>query len=167
MRQIILVVTTLLFTTNLWSQAPEEESPIKLQAIRVLKAPVASGGPEWTKILVDFQSSIPWIDGTQISITALVGDGTPERPYAILSGSARYINIPQGNNTGVLFISPNTTKRYGGVTAVEANIYFNDRVVSTITWSGKSGETAPENWKAIYDRKDGALLPITAINSKE
>lgn len=137
----------------------QEKPPAEIKAMRIVPATI-SGGAQWTKILVDFQTTPKWIDGMQISVTALCGDGSPERPYVILSGMARYINVPRGDNTGVLFVSPKTTARYGGVTAAKAALYLNDRVVSTGEYKG--GGKAPSDWEATYDRRDGALLPITA-----
>jgi hypothetical protein len=141
------------------SEKDEEKPPAEINAIRVVPANVG-GGAQWTKLLVDFRTTPKWIDGLQLSITALCGDGSEERPYSVLTGMARYINIPRGNNTGVLYISPKTTARYGGVAAATVDIYLNDRVVSSAEL--KEGAKAPPNWQALYDRRDGALLPITA-----
>jgi len=138
-----------------------ESSPVTIQGIRPLTASVSSGGPAWTKLLVDFQVKSPWIDGLQISVLALVGEGTKERPFSLLSGLVRHLNVPEGKSTTVLYISPNTTKRYGKVAAVRADVYLNDRVVSSFDWTGK-GPALPPNWTAIFDRKEGALLPIHA-----
>lgn len=139
------------------AQTPEKP-PAEITDIRIENA--GGAGAPWTKVLVDFRCRPKWIDGLQVAMTVLVGDGTEERPFVILSGMARYINVPRGSSTGVLFISPNTTKRYGGVTAAEASIYVNDQVVSTFDYKG-SGR-APQDWQAVYDRRDGALLPIVA-----
>jgi hypothetical protein len=137
----------------------KEKPPAEIRAIRVLPASLA-GGATWTKLLVDFRTLPKWIDGMQISVTALCGDGSTERPYSILTGTVRYINVPRGDNTGVLFVSPKTTARYGGVTAAKADLYLNDRVVSSAEW--EDGAKAPSKWESTYDRRDGALLPITA-----
>lgn len=141
------------------SEKEEEKPPAEIKAIRVVPANVG-GGAQWTKLLVDFRTIPKWIDGLQLSITALCGDGSQERPYSVLTGMASYINIPRGDNTGVLYISPKTTARYGGVAAATADIYLNDRVVSSAEL--KEGAKAPPKWEAVYDRRDGALLPITA-----
>jgi len=138
---------------------PQEKPPAEISEVRPVNA-TAPGGGEWIKLLVDFQSTPKWIDGMQVSITALCGDGSKERPYSILTGLASYINVPKGRNTAVLFISPKTTARYGGVTAVRADLYLNDRVVSSGEWKG--AKAAPENWLSTFDRREGALLPITA-----
>jgi hypothetical protein len=135
-----------------------EKPPAEITGMRIESA--GSGGSPWTRVLVDFRCRPKWIDGLQVSMTVLVGDGTEERPYVILSGMARYINVPRGSSTGVLFISPSTTKRYGAVTAAQASIYVNDQAVSTFDYEG-SGR-APEDWQSVYDRREGALLPITA-----
>jgi hypothetical protein len=137
----------------------KEKPPVTIAEIRPVLA--ASGSGQWTKVLVTFNSDPKWLDGMQLSVTALVGDGTQDRPYSVLTGLVRYINVPKGQNTGVLYISPNTTKRYGGVAAATADIYLNDRVVSSLEWAG-GGKKPPENWQGVYDRRDGALLPITS-----
>ncbi len=140
-------------------QEAKEKPPAEITALRVVPASIG-GGAQWTKLLVDFKTAPKWVDGLQLSITALCGDGSQERPYSVLTGMARYINIPRGASTGVLYISPKTTARYGGVAAARADIYIGDRVVASAEL--KEGAKAPPKWEAIYDRRDGALLPITA-----
>ena len=140
-------------------QASNEKPPVAITEIKPVLASIGTG--QWTKVLVTFNSEPKWVDGMQLSVTALVGDGTEERPYSVLTGIVRYINVPKGQNTGVLYISPNTTKRYGGVTAVAADLYLNDRVVSSSEWSG-GGKKPPQNWQGVFDRRDGGLLPITS-----
>jgi len=140
-------------------QETNEKPPVAITEIKLVLASIGTG--QWTKVLVTFNSEPRWVDGMQLSVTALVGDGTEERPYSILTGIVRYINVPRGQNTGVLYISPNTTKRYGGVTAVAADLYLNDRVVSSSEWFG-DGKKPPANWQGVFDRRDGGLLPITS-----
>lgn len=142
-------------------EAASEQSPVKILAIRAIPASVTPSGPAWTKLLVDFEVNRPWIDGLQISLIALIGDGSKDSPFSLLTGLIRHLNVPRGKSTSVLFISPNTTARFGSVAAVHADIYLNDRVVSSLDWFGK-GAKPDANWMAIYDRKEGALLPITA-----
>jgi hypothetical protein len=136
-----------------------EKPPVRITGIQPSLA--TSGDSKWTKILVNFAVDPSWIDGMQISVAALVGDGTKERPFSVLTGMVTYINVPQGLNAGVLFISPNTTKRYGNVAAVDADIYLNDRVVSSLNWSA-GGKKPPANWQGVFDRREGGLLPITS-----
>lgn len=151
-----------IFTYAQGTASPVAESPAcAITEIRVLTGSPGGGGAIWTKLLTDVQVTPAWLDGVQISVQALVGDGSKEKPFMVLAGTARHINLPQGKQTSVLYISPNTTRRFGAVTAVHADLFFNDRVVSSLDWSGK-GVKPPGNWMAIYDRKEGALLPITA-----
>jgi hypothetical protein len=162
---LLLMASTLLAATvTAPAQAPvaaeaKEKPPAEIRTLRVVPATLG-GGAQWLKLLVDFRTTPKWIDGLQLSITALCGDGSPERPYSVLTGMARYINVPRGDNTGVLYISPKTAARYGGVTAARADIYIGDRVVASAEL--KEGAKAPPKWEAIYDKRDGALLPITA-----
>lgn len=159
----IFLVTAALVTAQTTNpeEITNESSPIKIIGIRPSNGSITSGGPVWTKLLVDFEVRRPWIDGMQISVLALIGDGTKERPFSLLAGLLRHLNVPEGKSTTALYISPNTTKRYGKVSAIRADVYLNDRVVSTLDWLGK-GFVPPQNWSAVYDRKEGALLPITA-----
>jgi hypothetical protein len=155
-----LAIIFLAVVGTVTAQEEAKEKPAaEIKAVRIVPASL-SGGAQWTKILVDLRTTPKWIDGMQVSVTALCGDGSPERPYTILSGMARYINVPRGDNTGVLFVSPKTTARYGGVTAAKADIYLNDRVVSSAEY--KEGGKPPAKWEATYDRREGALLPITS-----
>ena len=166
MHYFFLPLVCIWAATSLWGQDPSSEEapagpPVQMVAIRVTPGSVSSAGPVWNKILVDFQVDQSWIDGLQFSVSALVGDGTKDRPYAVLSGLLRHINVPPGKSTTALYVSPNTTARYGGIAAVHVDIYVNDRVISSLDWQGKGGK-AQANWMNIYDRKEGALLPITA-----
>jgi hypothetical protein len=156
---LCVALSAFLYSPAIAQEPPVEKPPAEIRSVRVVSA-AAAGGAQWAKILVDFQSTPNWIDGMQISVTALCGDGSKERPYSVLTGLARYINVPKGNNTGVLFVSPKTIARYGGVTAAKADLYLNDRVVSSAEL--KEGGKAPENWQSVFDRRDGALLPITS-----
>jgi len=166
MRCLCFALACAWVTASLWGQDPPAEEapagpPVKLVAIRATPASISSGSPAWNKILIDFEVDQPWIDGLQFSVSALVGDGTKDRPFAVLAGLLRHLNVPQGKSTTALYVSPNTTTRYGGLAAVHVDIYVNDRVISSLDWQGKGGK-APANWMNIYDRKEGALLPITA-----
>ena len=152
--------------STLWAQtagteSSPEPSPVKILAIRPVTASVTPSGPTWTKLLVDFEVNRPWIDGLQISVLALVGDGSKDRPFSLLTGLIRHLNVPQGKSSSVLYISPNTTARFGAVAAAHADVYLNDRVVASLDWLNK-GQNQDKNWMAIYDRKEGALLPITS-----
>lgn len=155
-----LVATPLFAQTNP-PLAPAEPSPVKILAIRPVTASLNPTAPAWTKLLVDLEVNRPWLDGLQISLVALVGDGSKDRPFSLLTGLIRHLNVPQGKATSVLFISPNTIARFGTVAAAHADVYLNDRIVSSLDWFGK-GAKPDANWMAIYDRKEGALLPITA-----
>lgn len=144
------------------SAAPTESSTVKFQEIRVTSASPSSGGPVWGKILLDFEVVDPWLDGLQFAVKALVGDGTPAKPFSVLMGNVRYFNIPQGKNSAVLYVSPNTLRRFGGIAAVQADIYFQDRVAGTKSWFGGKGPKPPENWVNQFQQKSGGLLPISA-----
>jgi len=142
--------------------APAEASPVTFQEIRVTSASPSSAGPAWGKILLDFEVRDAWLDGLQFAVKALVGDGTPAKPFSVLMGNVRYFNIPQGKNSAVLYVSPNTLKRFGGLNAVQADIYFQDRVAGTKSWFGGKGPKPPENWGKQFPQKSGAPLPISA-----
>ena len=142
--------------------APQETSPVSIQEIRVTSASPSSGGPAWGKILLDFEVRDAWLDGLQFAVKALVGDGTPAKPFSVLTGNVRYFNIPQGKNSAVLYVSPNTLKRFGSISTVQADIYFQDRVVGTKSWFSSKGSKPPENWVNQFQQKSGALLTISA-----
>jgi hypothetical protein len=141
---------------------PVESAPVKLQEIRVTSAAPSSNAAAWGKVLLDFEVSETWLDGLQFAVKALVGDGTAEKQFSVLAGNVRYFNIPQGKNSAVLYVSPNTLKRFGALSAVQADLYFRDRVVGSKSWLGGKGPKPPENWQNQFQQKAGALLPISA-----
>jgi hypothetical protein len=141
---------------------PVETAPVKFQDIRVTSAAPSAGAAAWGKILLDFEVSETWLDGLQFAVKALVGDGTSEKPFSVLTGNVRYFNIPQGKNSAVLYVSPNTMKRFGSLAAVQAELYFRDRVVGSKSWLGAKGPKTPDNWGNQFQQKAGALLPISA-----
>jgi hypothetical protein len=142
--------------------ASAEMAPVKFQEIRVISAVPSAGAAAWGKILLDFEVSETWLDGLQFSVKALVGDGSPEKPFSVLTGNVRYFNIPQGKNSAVLYVSPNTLKRFGSLSAVQADLYFRDRVIGSKSWLGGKGAKPQENWGSQFQQKSGALLPISA-----
>jgi len=149
-------------TTTNAPTPPVESTPVKFQEIRVTSAAPSTSASAWGKVLLDFEVAETWLDGLQFSVKALVGDGTPEKQFSVLTGNVRYFNIPQGKNSAVLYVSPNTMKRFGALTAVQADLYFRDRVVGSKSWLGGKGPKPPENWQNQFQQKAGALLPISA-----
>jgi len=149
-------------TTTNAPTPPVESAPVKFQEIRVTSAAPSSGATAWGKILLDFEVAETWLDGLQFSVKALVGDGSPEKPFSVLTGNVLYFNIPQGKNSAVLYVSPNTLKRFGSLSAVQADLYFRDRVVGSKSWLGGKGPKPPENWQNQFQQKAGALLPISS-----
>ena len=144
------------------SSVGAEVAPVKFFEIRFATGAPATGTAPWGKILLDFEVNELWLDGLQFAVKALVGDGTPEKPFLVLTGNARYFNIPQGKNSAVLYVSPNTLKRFGALSAMQADLYFRDRMVGSKSWLGGKGPKPPENWQNQFQQKAGALLTINS-----
>ncbi|MEM1059511.1 MAG: hypothetical protein AAGK14_09710 [Verrucomicrobiota bacterium] len=84
---------------------------------------------------------------------------------AVLTGSVTYVNIPEGENNGVVYIPPQTVARYGGRKELErvnpeCNIFIeafaNRRQVDGRSMNAERGNQA--NWYQAMQQIDGLIF---------
>jgi len=139
--------------------APAEEAPpdIEVKKFRIEPAPAAGGTKPWLRLLVDFACRPTWADGIAFFYDVLLQQGDE---FRVLSGTARYSNIKRGNQTAVLYISPNAAERFGTPIAARIGVGYNDEMSEVFTWEA-SGQNPPDGWATQFKRFPDQLMPIS------
>jgi hypothetical protein len=108
---------------------------------------------QWLMLQVQFSSIPEWADDVKIKYYVLMGKGKAARMF---TGEVTHVNIQKGtDHYSVMFMHPNTVRRYGAgrVDAVAAVLYYENRLISTI-----SDPPSPRRWWEEFTPTPGYLL---------
>lgn len=131
---------------------------VKIQGVTFETASVPGSPKQWTKVVTHFQTSPPWADGIAFSYAVLIGSGDQLR---VLPGMVRYANVKGGVNRAVMYISPNTTERFGLPVAVHIRAYYKDELADDFVLKPQGKVSAA--WETQFNKYPGLLL--TVINT--
>lgn len=132
--------------------APPPGGDVQIVAVDFVKDPAPGGGKPWGKIVVKFLTRPEWSDGLVLGGKVLVEkNGTSE----IITGSVTYMNIPAGNHTGTLYLSPGNLDRYGEPVVIEINATMGDS--SPVVFQTKPKGKVEKDWMTQFNYRAGLL----------
>lgn len=159
MKSIPTTLLALLTLAAAWASAqPTPASTpgadIQILAVDFLKEPAPGGGKPWGKIVIKFLTRPAWSDGLVLGGKVLVEkDGASE----IITGSVTYLNVPTGNHTGILYLSPGNLERFGEPVVMEINATMGDS--SPTVFQTKPKGKVDKDWTSQFNYRAG-LLPV-------
>ena len=159
----ILVGTILLsFLTSLEAQTPQElmeaqAGGIKLIDAKFEKAKLPNTEMDWVKLVCRFSTEKEWTDTVSLNFEVIVGEPGVNNKR-VLTGGVTYINVPKGVNTAIMYLTPNTLKRFGTPEAFSVVAYRGDLPIGEILSSGAKQFTLEE--KSNMLRFDGAIQNV-------
>ncbi len=135
----------------------EEKSPLKIQSVQVEAGVLPNSKREWTKIICSFDSPLEWVDGLSFNFIALVSTGGSS--FRVVTGGETYMNVPKGKSQAIMYMSPNSTERFGKPKAVQVDIYRGDLPIGSFNWT--DGQVSPaSDWTSKYSAYEGQLQPM-------
>ncbi|GAB4171426.1 MAG: hypothetical protein Fur0032_10620 [Terrimicrobiaceae bacterium] len=145
---LFLLVFGLSAQITVIAQTPPAQvaSPIQIESVRVEPATLPGSSLRWAKLIAEFSTTEPWLDGVVFSATALLGEGESAR---LVTGNVRYSNIPKGRHSAILYLSPRAAARFGSPELVQFTAFHRDMEASQMTWKNPSAGSLPENWQSL------------------
>jgi hypothetical protein len=158
----ITTVCALVLTQICTAQTPEElleaqAGGIKLLNIKIEEGVLPNTTEKWLKLICTFSTEKEWTDVVSLNYEAIVGEpgGANKR---LLTGGVSYINIPKGTSQAIMYLTPNTLKRFGTPDAVSVFAYRGDLPIGETSSSGAQQFTLEEKGEML--RFDGAIQNV-------
>lgn len=158
----IVPASILLVNMSVLAQTPEElmkaqAGGIKLVSVGFEEASLPGTPQKWIKVICRFTTEKKWTDTLSLNFEAVADDpeGSAKR---LLTGGVTYMNIAQGNNTAILYLTPSTIARFGRPKSVSVSAFRGDMPIGRVELAG-SDKFSPEE-AATFLRFDGAMLNV-------
>lgn len=93
----------------------------------------------WGMIESLYESKPKWADDVEIRYYALM-KGTQKKNPIMLTGGVTYVHVQEGReHLSIIYIPPQAIARYGGVSKVRAELWYNGVLQDSVEWPrGKS-----------------------------
>ena len=156
----LLVALVILPPARLVAQTPEElmkaqAGGVKLVSVDLEEATLPNNPQKWVKVVCKFTTEKKWTDTVSFNFEAVTND--PESSSKrLLVGGVTYMNIPKGNNTAILYITPLTVARFGRPKSVSVSAFRGDNPIGRLEMKDSDKPTPEE--QATFLRFDGALV---------
>lgn len=132
-------------------KAPQSEK-VKTPIYRTAMASQSSGGLDWWRGVVEFETKEDWVDELEFTYYAYVEDQSNRNTPLMFRATVTYVNIPKGRHTSDVFLHPNSVKRMGIPKQVAVIVKYRGAVVATENTSSRA------SWWDQYPPVDGVLL---------
>ncbi len=146
--------------TETQTQQQQQEPAMTLANLEIKydELPLIEGALPWGRVTVTFDSLPQWNDEVYLQVEVLLKQ---ESRFRASKREVGFFNIPKGKNRFFFYVTPNTTKRFGGPVAIHASLggITTQQAPLNATWT-KPGEIIREDWRVVYSSFSGLLLPL-------
>lgn len=125
---------------------PKQEPAVVINDVKIESASLPGSTLKWAKVIANFTTTQPWMDGVVFSARALLGKDDTMR---VVTGNVRYANIPAGTHNAIFYLSPRATQRFGAPLAVEVTAMHNDQEASEKTWRNPNAPAKTADWNTV------------------